>query len=39
MRQVAGVKSVKNLLQVAPEAHKKVVAADDSDIKDRARPP
>ncbi|TMB54884.1 MAG: BON domain-containing protein [Chloroflexi bacterium] len=37
VRQVGGVKSVKNLLQVVPEAEKKAVAASDSEIKDRVR--
>jgi osmotically-inducible protein OsmY len=35
VRQVDGVKSVKNLLQVVPEAEKKAVAAKDSEIKER----
>jgi hyperosmotically inducible protein len=37
VRQVDGVKSVKNLLQVVPEGQKKAVAAKDSDIKDRVQ--
>ncbi len=37
VRQVGGVKSVKNLLQVVPEAEKKAVAASDSEIQDRVR--
>jgi osmotically-inducible protein OsmY len=37
VRQVDGVKSVKNLLQVVPEAQKKAVAANDSEIKDRVQ--
>ena len=37
VRQVDGVKSVKNLLQVVPEGQKKAVAANDSDIKDRVQ--
>jgi hyperosmotically inducible periplasmic protein len=35
VKQVDGVKSVKNLLQVVPDSAKKAVAANDSDIKDR----
>ena len=37
VRQVDGVKSIKNLLQVVPEAAKKAVAANDSEIKDRVQ--
>lgn len=37
VRQVDGVKSVMNLLQVVPEAQKKAVAANDSEIKDRVQ--
>lgn len=37
VRQVDGVKSVKNLLQVVPESERKSVAARDSDIKDRVQ--
>ena len=35
VRKVAGVKTVKNLLQVVPKSVKKMVAAKDSDVKDR----
>jgi osmotically-inducible protein OsmY len=35
VRQVTGVKSVKNLLQVVPDNAKKAVDASDSDVKDR----
>jgi hyperosmotically inducible periplasmic protein len=35
VRKVSGVKSVKNLLQVVPPGVKKMVKAQDSDIKDR----
>jgi hyperosmotically inducible periplasmic protein len=35
MRQLDGVKDVKNLLQVVPEEQKKLVDAKDSDVKDR----
>lgn len=35
IRQVDGVKGVKNLLQVVPEVDKKVVNAQDSEIKDK----
>ena len=35
MRKVSGVKSVKNLLQVVPPGVKKMIKAQDSDIKDR----
>jgi osmotically-inducible protein OsmY len=37
VRQVDGVKSVKNLLQVVPDTEKKAVKANDSEIKDRVR--
>ena len=37
VRQVDGVKSVMNLLQVVPDAHKKTVAANDSEIKDQVQ--
>jgi osmotically-inducible protein OsmY len=37
VRQVDGVKSVKNLLQVVPDSAKKAVAANDSDIKERVQ--
>jgi osmotically-inducible protein OsmY len=37
VRQVDGVKTVKNLLQVVPEAQQKSVAANDSDIKERVQ--
>jgi hyperosmotically inducible periplasmic protein len=37
VKQVDGVKSVKNLLQVVPDSQKKAVAANDSDIKDRVQ--
>ena len=37
VRQVDGVKSVKNLLQVVPDSQKKAVAANDSEIKDRVQ--
>jgi hyperosmotically inducible protein len=35
VRKVSGVKTVKNLLQVVPSDEKKLVAANDSDVKDR----
>ena len=35
VRQVDGVKTVTNLLQVVPEAHSRTVAANDSEIKER----
>lgn len=35
VRDVKGVKTVKNLLQVVPDDVKKLVAANDSDVKDR----
>jgi osmotically-inducible protein OsmY len=35
VRKVDGVKSVKNLLQVVPVSMKEIVAANDSDVKDR----
>ena len=35
VREVDGVKSVKNLLQVVPDTQRKAVSATDSDIKDR----
>jgi osmotically-inducible protein OsmY len=35
VRDVKGVKTVKNLLQVVPNDVKKLVAANDSDVKDR----
>ena len=35
IRQLDGVKDVKNLLQVVPEEQKKLVDAKDSDVKDR----
>ena len=37
VRQLDGVKSVTNLLQVVPEAQKKTVAANDSEIKERVK--
>ena len=37
VKQVDGVKSVKNLIQVVPAAEKKAVARADADIKDRAK--
>jgi osmotically-inducible protein OsmY len=37
VKQVDGVKSVKNLLQVVPDSMKKAVDANDSDIKDRVQ--
>jgi osmotically-inducible protein OsmY len=37
VKQVDGVKSVKNLLQVVPDSEKKAVAANDSDIKDQVQ--
>jgi hyperosmotically inducible protein len=37
VKQVDGVKSVNNLLQVVPESQKKAVAANDSEIKDRVQ--
>jgi osmotically-inducible protein OsmY len=37
VKQVDGVKSVKNLLQVVPDSEKKAVKASDSDIKDRVQ--
>jgi osmotically-inducible protein OsmY len=37
VKQVDGVKSVKNLLQVVPNWEKKAVAANDSEIKDRVQ--
>jgi len=37
VRHLDGVKSVKNLLQVVPEAEKKVVAANDSETKDKVQ--
>jgi osmotically-inducible protein OsmY len=37
VRQVAGVKGVNNLLQVVPHDQKKVIAANDSEIKDRVQ--
>ncbi len=37
VRQVDGVKSVMNLLQVVPEAQKKAVAANDAEIKERVQ--
>jgi hyperosmotically inducible protein len=36
-RQVGGVKSVKNLVQVVPEARKTAVQAHDSEIKDKVK--
>jgi osmotically-inducible protein OsmY len=35
VRKVSGVKTVKNLLQVVPKSVKRLVAAKDSDVKDR----
>ena len=35
VREVTGVKTVKNLLQVVPSDAKELVAANDSDVKDR----
>jgi len=35
IRQLDGVKDVKNLLQVVPQDQKKMVNANDSDVKDR----
>ena len=35
VREVDGVKAVKNLLQVVPDTQRKAVSASDSDIKDR----
>ena len=35
VREVKGVKTVNNLLQVVPSSEKKLVAANDSDVKDR----
>jgi hyperosmotically inducible periplasmic protein len=37
VKQVDGVKSVKNLLQVVPDSEKKAVKASDSEIKDKAQ--
>jgi len=37
VKQVDGVKSVKNLLQVVPDSEKKAVKANDSEIKDRVQ--
>jgi osmotically-inducible protein OsmY len=37
VKQVDGVKTVTNLLQVVPEPQKKTVAANDSEIKDRVQ--
>jgi osmotically-inducible protein OsmY len=35
VREVKGVKTVNNLLQVVPSSEKKLVAANDSEVKDR----
>lgn len=37
VRQLEGVKTVKNLIQVVPEAEMKAVGASDSDVKDRVQ--